>query len=215
MPPAPRHLVTFVAAGVGRVSAVLGQSAPKISDGNPIWETVDRPKRPSLVLWRGRKPVQLTVPIVFDGLGSGDSVEQAITTLDRMKRSPATGQEPPTVEVNGAVPRRDIKNWVITDIAWGDDVVQDIIGGSPVRLRQDATVTLIEKIEDERLSRYQPTTKKNGPKHPFHTVKSGETLPKISQIEYGDVKHVAAIRKANNLADSKAIKVGQRLRMPA
>jgi LysM repeat protein len=211
---ATRYEVTFSAPRVGTVSVRMDQSPPKISDGNPIWETVQRPKRSSLTLWRGRNPVQLVVPVLFDGVADGVSVEQEINTLDRMKRSPSTGIQPPLVVVKGAVPRRDIKSWVITDITYGDNVVQDMIGGSAVRLRQDAVVTLLEHIEEERVTRYTPPVANKGPKHPFHVVRSGETLAKISQQEYGTTARAADIRKANSLKDSRDIKIGQRLRMP-
>lgn len=207
--PSPSQFITLSASGVGTVRALMGEAAPKLSAGDPRWETVQRPRRPSLTLWRGRDPYQMAISLLLDA--DGESIERDLNNLDRMKRSPANGRQPPLVRVSGAVPRRDIKNWVISSIVYGDNVIMDVVGGVAVRTRQDVTVTLLERIDEDRVERARPV-KKGGPKHAFHLVKKGETLASISQYEYGDVKHVAAIRKANNLMDSR--KLPARLRMP-
>jgi LysM repeat protein len=64
--------------------------------------------------------------------------------------------------------------------------------------------------------------KKESVKHPakrsfrYYTVKSGDSLGKISQKVYGTTKYYLEIKKANRnlIKSSKHLKIGQRLKIP-
>jgi len=48
-----------------------------------------------------------------------------------------------------------------------------------------------------------------------YTVKSGDSLSKISKLFYGDANQYMKIAKANNIPDPDKIKAGQQLKIPA
>jgi nucleoid-associated protein YgaU len=48
-----------------------------------------------------------------------------------------------------------------------------------------------------------------------YTVKSGDSLSKISKLFYGDANKYMKIAKANNIPDPDKIKAGQQLKIPA
>jgi len=48
-----------------------------------------------------------------------------------------------------------------------------------------------------------------------YTVKSGDSLSKISKLFYGDANQSMKIAKANNIPDPDKIKAGQQLKIPA
>jgi nucleoid-associated protein YgaU len=89
--------------------------------------------------------------------------------------------------------------------------------GVAVRYRQDVVVNLLQYVHPESLGAPKPPSSGGGrphPKHRFHYVKKGQTLRKISALEYGNQRWWRDIAKANKIRDPKSLKVGQRLRLP-
>jgi nucleoid-associated protein YgaU len=96
------------------------------------------------------------------------------------------------------------------------------IGGVSVRVRQDATVSVMQYIDEDRVAfkGLRPGTKlSNGqsslgwPKK--YTAKEGDTLQKVAAKFYGDASKWHRIADANGIRDPKAIKKGRVLTIPA
>ena len=49
----------------------------------------------------------------------------------------------------------------------------------------------------------------------LHTLRKGQSVSKLSQIYYGDLKYYPIIGKFNNMADVTRVRVGERLKIPA
>lgn len=204
-------------SGIPSVRVLRGMGVPKITGGYARWGVVERPKRKSATEFDGIDPIVLSLPILFDGVQARRPIEADIGNLWRMRH--VLGHEPSTITVDGGIPSpaRGIQ-WVIQGIEEGDNAIWDVSGGSTVRFRQDATVTLLEKVTAEVvfLTAKQPgntrgTTAKTGPGK--HTVKAGETADKIANKH--DVTK-AKLLDANNIRDPKTIQnmIGQDLIVP-
>lgn len=212
-----RFPITFSAPNIPPVHAPMGRSAPKLTGGQPNWEIRQRPKQASATIWNGRSPVTQDIPVLFNGISTGLPVEADCNNLDRMQR----GTPPPVVDISGPILRRDIPGWVITNIAWGDDVYKEMRGGVPVRLKQDAIVTVTEYIPVDtlettgsKIKKQHPTSHKK-PKHRTRVTKAGDTLARIALDEYGDASKWNVLKNANDFVrDPNKLPVGQTLRLP-
>lgn len=208
-----------------RMSSLLGEgSSPPSGYGG--WTVTARPKRVSLTEWEGVEPLRVPVPILVDGWSTGNSsyVEQACRSLERMAGLDEPRGRPPFVHFNaqGAVAHDYAtdrsRDWVIEDIEWGDE----LRGPKGKRLRALATVTFLEHIEDERLSkltsasRRRASKKKNkrGAHSKKYTVKRGDSLSSIAARKLGKASRWKEIAKLNHIRDSKGIKPGQVLKLP-
>jgi LysM repeat protein len=201
---------------------VMMISPPKLTVSGSKWETIDRPRKAGMTLWRGRDPVEQAINILFDGYLDDSSQDVDMSILDSMARPTPSGGAPPVVHIDGAVLRRDITDWIIASIDWGDDIIRDVVDGSILTFRQDAVVTLREFIPPDELEipgtqiaiETTSPTSKGKPKHKFHKVAKGETLLTIATDEYGDVNRWRDIAKANNIRDPNHLKGGTVLRLP-
>lgn len=199
------------------VTAWLGLDPPQITAGYGGWETVSRPKRQSLTVWRGYNPFEMDLPILLEGWATGadngsQSVEARISALERMGRPPKVLDEPPLIRIAGFVPHADLA-WVIQRITYGDTIRAE----NGQRVRQHMTLGLLKYIEADRvqqgnarLSAQNKVQTRKGP----HKVKKGETLQSIAAYEYHDATRWKEIAVINNIRDPKSIKVGQSLRLP-
>lgn len=212
--------VTFVAKNRAPVR-VLMNDPPRVTAGGARWESVQRPRRPSMTIWRGRDPIEQTVGVLFDGYASGVDQTRDIDALDRLQNSSDNGSAPPQVRVIGAIRRRDIDFWIVLKIDWGTNILKDIIDGSVVTLRQDAVVTIQEYIPPDQLpatGTQAPKTQskqsggKNGNK--FATVQPGDTLLSIAVAQYGTVDRWRDIATVNNIRDPNSVVAGSTLRLP-
>jgi len=218
--------VRFEASNGLTVEAFLDEGASYISGGYGGWQTVSRWRRVAITQFNGADPVRISLPIVFDGFREGKGQEIAISHLERMARSPGDGKEPPTVDIFGAVPRRDIDKWVIESLDYSQQrkVIWDVVGGVAVRLRQDVVVNLLQAVDDDRVALANlagtgfgaggnPGGARPTPRDKFYVVKQGDTIWSISKHEYGSPKWYRDIMKANHLR-SPWVKPGKKLRMP-
>lgn len=208
---------TFKAESGLQVTCLRGEEPPTITDGYGGWTVNDRPRRIGYPFWPGVNPLKMKVPCLFDGWAKGVNVEDGIGTLARMGQPVGgTGSQPPILNVIGAVPRPDIDRWVVESMEWGSNVIWGFgPSGATKRFRQDVIVNLIQYIAATPLRhRSKLPSGRPHPKHKFHRVKRGETLSKISSIEYGAAKWWRDIAKANKIRDPHKLKIGRNLRMP-
>jgi|SRR5215831_4975959 len=183
-----------------------GEEPPKIIAGGARYNVIERPRRTSMVQWVGNDPYRMDVSIMIDGWVDSRSVERDVAAINQMFHSPADLTPPRTVLIDGAVPVKGAR-WVIESIDWGDRTiwVPDNRGNGH-RLRQDATLHLLQLIPETVLKKLSPTT---GLK--IHTVKAGETGRSIAK-KHGVTPD--AIKKANNKRDLKTINIGDLLKIP-
>jgi hypothetical protein len=207
---AEKYWYTFRASNGLTVSVLRGDGAPKPTDGIGGWQVVARPRRTALTQWMGRNPYAMDVPVVFDGINAGVSIEGDIAKLFQM----GVGSDfdpPPTVHVDGGLPIKGA-TWVINGIDWGDDVIWQQDGASkPYRARQDAVVHLLQYKPEARVKIL--ATKSLPNVYTVHSAK--ETMRTIAKVMYGDGSQWTKIKSANpNVRDPNHLKVGTKLRIP-
>jgi len=183
-----------------------GEEAPKITSGGARYETIERPRRTSMVQWVGNDPYKMDLSIMIDGWMDSRNVERDIAAVNQMFHSPADLTPPRTITIEGAVPVKGAR-WVIEGIDWGDRTIWTTdLHGNGYRQRQDAVLHLLQMVPETVLQKLTPTT---GLK--IHSVKTGETGRSIAK------KHgvtTAAIKKANNKRDLKTLKTGDKIKIP-
>lgn len=200
------------------VSPLIGEGGIKVGDDAfTAFETITRPQRVGLINFAGYTPLTLEIPVLFDNLNTNKTIEPQLKSLSSMAR--VAGESPPVVKVSAPnvtgqlVPYSGTK-WVINAIAWGD-AVRNSTGN---RVRQAATVTLLQYIADPRLKELSVAKRlkdnKTKKPHTSHVVKQGETLLTISQMEYGTTDRWRDIATANDIYDPRRLKVGKRLKLP-
>lgn len=161
-----------------------GDGSPVLSNGISTWDTVARPKRQSVTRYTGRTPFSQDIPVMFDGYADGTSQEGAIAKLVHLS------SQPNDIKLSGHALKTDL-SWVIQDITWdATETIWKPADPHPVRVRQAATIHLLEYIKETILKTpAAPSTssKKNG-KAPVKKVKTpkGMTAKQIAQIEFHD-----------------------------
>lgn len=218
--------VTFSAKGYDDVTCLLGANGVQVqSDGYGGWSTVSRPRNVGLLTWDGFAPLTMTVDVLFDGLQDGRSVEQDIVNLEKLAgRGPGVGSQtqPPDVTLTShsgfasLVPHNfngESVPWVVTVIDWGDMLRRRDDGH---RVRQAATVTIQQHVQDKRLKAASVAQRKNahGRRHRTHIVRKGETLMSIARAEYGNADRWQDIAKANGIKDPRHPAIGKHLKLP-
>jgi hypothetical protein len=176
----PRYYVTFIASNGLTLSVLAGNAAATLTAGFGGWEAIDRPMRVAFTRYKGKPLFRQSIPVLFDGWSSGKNQEVQISKLIRMSQMVGEHTPPPTVRIRGPVEREDL-TWVIEDITWdADNVIRDIVGGTSVRMRQGATVQLLQYVDDKVIVT---------PARPAVATKvvdaKGKTPKQLSQENYG------------------------------
>jgi hypothetical protein len=184
--------VTFKNTRGISVTVLLGDTSPVLSDGVVTWDTVARPKRTAITRYTGRNPYKQDIPIMFDGYADGKSQEGNISKLERMATLPNV------VNISGHALKTDL-DWVFDGaIDWDNQqTIWERIGKDVVRVRQAATVHLLEFIPDTVVETpAAPRVQKNRPAKKIPASK-GLTIKQVAQIEYSDPSKWVLIRNAN------------------
>lgn len=209
-----RPLITFSAEGIPSVQVLPGDTPPTPSNYGG-WSVTARQRRLGLTQWNGKDPLRLALPILFDGWRDQTGQEIPISRLSRMALPPLGGGEPPIVHVSGAtIPDLGPDDWVIDNIEWGSNVLSE--GG--IRYRQDATVNLLQYVDDDRVAFRDVTLASGSSKSGWpktYTTHAGDTLQKIATKFYGGPAKWKKIATANGLRGSKPLKTNTKLRIPA
>lgn len=210
-------------AGALRVEAMLGNGSPQVTQGGGGWQEVERGKRVSLTTWKGRAPLKITVPIMFDRFTEGEqglSVEAEIKTMETIYGIDGD-KEPPTLVMDsaGLIPYdahgHPDKLWVIDGLDW-DEPIRNGYGN---RVRQEGVVTVLEYIKDELLkersgAKRRASATKAGAKKKIYTVKKGDTLISIAKKQLGDADRWKEISKLNKNIQPRSLKPKMKLRLP-
>lgn len=220
---------------------LLGVDRPDVSSGYGGWVEVERPKRSTVTTWKGQPARRMALSILFDGFADGASVEADLRRLERIAL-PRPGGQPPTVRVSapgGVIPPfYEGMTWVVDAISWGD-ALMNTFGN---RVRQAATVTLLEYISDV-LIKVSPAKRRRAmhnrskgkaikrnakqkrasshagrPKSASRAVAGvvydGEDLLSVAARELGDASRWHEIADLNGIRDPRAITRAQVIRLP-
>lgn len=222
-----QHVIRFMAVDPPgpAVFAFAGPDPAKFSsDGG--WSLQPRPRRSGFTEYDGVAPYTLTVPVLFDKLDTGDSVEAEIETLRRLMRDRVGPRaEPAVVQVAGAsVPLTHLV-WVIQDLEFGDEIKRN----DGARSRAFVTVTLYQYLAADILvsvkaSPAQAAQERMGvasvggtasvTTSRTYTVRQGDTLSSIAASQLGSAGRYTEIASLNGIRDPNAITAGQVLRLP-
>lgn len=159
--------------------AILGSTPPDISAGYSDWENIDRPKRKSVVNWKGIQPFQMTLNAMFDGWTDDTSVEPQCSQLESLALAVGSAP-PPSVRIDGPIPHSDLE-WYISAIDWGDVIYQ---GNS--RVRQEFTLTLLERVDLQTVLNNEKKLVGRPTRYRIITVKTGYDLQRIATLTMGD-----------------------------
>lgn len=227
--------VTFFSADPAySVTMLLGDGSPTVTGGYAGWTTVARERKRALTEWHGNEPLELEIPILFDNWALGTSLEAEIKTLERLAGLDDSMDEPPIIQFDsaGVVPydAHDAKSkyWVISNLVMGD-ADRNAVGN---RVRQAATVTVLEYIEDDTLASQTSAERKRRAKRAAekkraaarkgagqrqYRINNGDTLRSVAARKLGKASRWKEIKKLNpKFRDpKKPLPAGQILKMPA
>ena len=209
--------VTFTAASEKRsLVAYVGEEGVTVgSDSYGGFEVVDRPLRTGIVTWGGHQPLSMTVPLLIDNFEENDGLatEKDIATLEFLAgRGDGAGGEPPEVKLEAAgqlVPHQDVP-FVINGLEWGDAIRNDY--GN--RIRQFATVTVLQNVSPKTLATLEKKRKANN-RSKTYTVKKGDSLHSIAAKQLGDRDLWQKIADLNNINDVRSLRTGMKLKLPS
>lgn len=200
------------------VTARIGPNGAVPTGGVGGWESVPRPMRAPLTVWRGTEQFGYTIHLVLDGWADNASVEDDCRTLEQMGGLDSGDPEPPLLHLSGSLPHSYEKAsqnlWAINALDWGtnDDVIRNSDGD---RVRQFVTVTLILTTQDDRLGRMTPRRK---PSSRVKTVraKKGDTFEKIAVRELHSKRYGAKLARLNGgRSPEVALKTNRLVRLPS
>lgn len=200
------------------VTVRLGEGGADLTGGFGGWAEVQRPRRIAFTEWQGLSPYRMSVPVLFDGFADGMSVEEDIRKLERMAIPARKGFPPPTLRIDGAVPKTDL-TWVVESLDFGDSIRDQNGKGFLDRVRQAITINLLHYESPEgsiivkgAASIRQERGKKRSSRP--YTVKRDDSLTRIAARKLGSAKRWKEIAELNNIRDPDKITIGQRLKMP-
>lgn len=180
-----------------------GDGLPTITGGGSNYNTIQRPRRKSIVQWTGDDPYTMDVPIMIDGWATGTygmthkNMEADVARINQMRFSPGDLVPPVQVFIDGAVPVKGA-TWVITGIDWGTAAIwQADAKGAGHRLRQDAILHLLQYVQetDLKINKMPAMTTR-------YVVKAKETIQMVAAKRGVTVN---AIKVANGIRDGKKL----------
>jgi hypothetical protein len=214
-PPGPEVIARWEPPDLGRY------------DGDPRWDTWQRPGRVDGQEYVGQQLHTRPVDLLFDGWAKGPrgghlSVEADCRTVHGWSipvGGVGSGQWPPRLRVIYGPWQQII--WRVGRLRWGRPLFID-----GTRVRQDVRVELVEYHDPSLLlspveqaqaaataaapGRYQrPGSGRT------YTVKAGDSLYRIATAELGDATRWREIAELNAIRDPYVLQVGQVLRLPA
>jgi hypothetical protein len=210
IPPTLGEVLFYSERDLTRLAMKLGDGPALVTEGYGGWDKIARPRRHALTEWVGQNGYSVTIPVLFDGFSTNESVEVDVRTLERFAYLDATVSEPPQIVVDGlgVVPhdysQEPRVRWVVEDISWNAaDFIRRLGDGKLVRA--SATITVLEFVRDDRLAKLPPARKHSA-------KKGGATRAKYVTIHKGDT--LAAIANKHHTTTTKLKKLNK-IRDPA
>jgi hypothetical protein len=190
------------------IVVLLGPEPVRVTAGVGGWEVTPRPRQVGMTTWTGVEPLQVELPLMFDGWTSHASQERRLAALLRVARGDDQA-EPGVISVDGVLMPAD--EWVIEDVSYGDVIVNPT---TRERLRQAVTLTLREHVEPTYLQQRKRALQGSKGKTRVITVKTGDTPASIARRQHCKW---TALRELNPTLVTKAnlkLKRGTQLRVP-
>lgn len=216
--------VTFtpilVSGAIRPVTVLLGPGSPVVS-GDGGWAILARPRKKGFTAWEGFTPLQLSINLMFDGLGANKVQEPEFDALSNIMRTRVgTANQPSPVRLGGNVPGKTF-SWIIQALEADSDSIIRRAGDGKI-LRVAAKVSMIEYVEGDvavsttpspakRVNTANPRTAASGR---THTVKRGDTLSGIAVKYLGSWKRYTEIATLNGIRDPNRVPVGTVLKIP-
>lgn len=206
-----------------QVKALMGEAAPKITGGYGGWSQQQRPHRRGLYWWEGPDALTLEIEILLDGWATKDddpvhqeSVEDDMYALEKMAGVDGLPNvQPPFVRIYGSVPTHCLsKRWVLNGLVWTDQVIRSNMG---IWLRQGATLTFVQVIEQDQITRLAGllNSDRTGTTGPTYKTQKGDTWKSIAQAQLGDARRAKTLATLNGVRDfRKAIKPNTSIKLP-
>lgn len=191
-----------------QVEVRLDDQAPKMTGGYGGLARVERRYRLPIVEWTGNDVYAMSIGLLFDGWLDRRPVDDDINVLEQMARAPGGESEPPIVRAIGPLPRSQRVRWRIEQIDFGDPVIWQ----GRRRLRQQATVTLIQHEADERLRRLKRPKPRT-----VRVQQGGQSAEWVAHNHLGSGKRWKEIKRLNPKkvkGPKQKIKGGTVLRIP-
>jgi LysM repeat protein len=189
--------------------ADLNTGRPTITGGGAKWNTIDRPRLVGLTVFAGYDPLQMTVPLLFDDLIAGNSVEPDLDTLWKFwGRGPraanaSANKQPLPLIVDGELLPRMVRfaavsnpappNWVITNIS--EDAASAVHNAANHVVRLAVTVTLEEYNASSALGSLADDGGSSTSRTKTITYPKGMTMRKVARQQRTTVK---ALQKLND-----------------
>lgn len=204
------------------VTCQLYEKPPTPEGGGSGWEEVPLPKRPAVLIWRGRPLMVQKIEVIFAFIELDEPVENTeFQTLLHFYRPSDSGQPVPlrlsahgnavlgsSLSLNTTWP----EEWVLTDIEWGEAVA----GRLGNRIMQVLSLTFTEYREDERLTTEEQRKSVGKQVADIYQVKkNGESLGKIAELfhVHGGWKTLAEFQNPK-LKDPRETRKGQNIKIP-
>lgn len=220
-----------------RVSALLDEDVPTISDGYGGWNEQDRARLRKMTIWEGPAALKLRLPIVFDGWSENRDISGDVRTLEKMATSEGR-EEPAKIRITGHIPHSDLL-WVIQELEWGDTI--RAIGGKWVRQHfvilfweyvtaDIPKISATQAVRDDILAKgvedrtfyksskfgYSIDPGSVAGANTIYTAHEGDTMTTIAAQQLGDYNSWRQIADINGLRDPlKKFMGGEKLRLPS
>ncbi len=155
---------------------------------------------------------KLTIKLTLDTTDSGKSVTTHTDNLMNLMKATVPDQKakvdrPPWVRFRWG------RTHSFKSIVQSVDITFNYFASDGTPLRASLTLTLVQ-FEDEGKWPLQNPTSGTPELHTLHTVKSGETLDRISYQHYGDPALWRNIARVNQIIDPLDLTTGSMLRIP-
>jgi hypothetical protein len=210
VPPVLGQVMLYSERDSARLVMKLGDGPALVTEGYGGWDKVARARRHSLTQWAGQNGWTVTVPVLFDSMGTDQTVEDQVRRLEWMAYRDEAVREPPQLVVDalGVVPhdysQEPRTRWVLEDIGWdAASFVRRNFDGKLVRAT--AVLTLFEYVRDDKLAKLPPahrhTTAKGGSNRVRYVhVHKNDTLRGIAKTNHTTV---AELKKLNKIRDPR------------
>mgnify|MGYP001825572614 CR=1 FL=1 len=175
----------------GGLTLLLDEAPVVVSDVGTNIAEKDRPKRKPALVMESLRLVRLEVSVLLDGWGEGRSVEVEIAALTSIAvpRGGRRGLPAPVRLYGGAIPFSGLV-FVIDGISFGSNV--QVAGGR--RVRQDVTLSLVQRIEVDLALREADRRPKVKTGYRIVTMPAGQSLRGLAATLLGSASRWRELR---------------------
>lgn len=186
---------------------LLGDDTIKVTAGGGKWEITERPQQVSMTTFAGVEPVQLTLPLLFDGWRGRTSQERKLRKLFTVWRGDE--ESPPGVLTVTGIPL-PVRRWVIEAIDYGDP----LLSTDGNRIRQPLSLTLREYVPPTYLQLRRRALQGTKGKTKVITSRKGDTPTTIAKRQKCKASDILQLNATIMSKANQKLKTGTKLRVP-